>query len=220
MAFPITGTLAESYLRRRGLVGPSDPPALRFHPRCYYWRGDQPGGVPPETWPALIARVTDLGGRLTGVHRTWLDPATARKAPLDPPRKAMGKLLGHGVRIGTASDLLTAGEGLETMLSLRMALPDLPVVAALSANHLAALILPAALARLYVAVDADASGMLASARLADRAETHGIEAIRLTPRHGDFNADLRLLGLDELRAHLRAQLAPMDVERLLPMSGG
>ena len=30
--------------------------------------------LPTETWPAMIACVTDLDGTITGVHRTWLDP--------------------------------------------------------------------------------------------------------------------------------------------------
>ncbi|MBM3655336.1 MAG: DNA primase, partial [Alphaproteobacteria bacterium] len=63
---PISGTLAESYLRSRGLVLPRDISALRFHPRCFH---HTPSGR--ELWPALIAAVTDLGGAVTGVHRTW-----------------------------------------------------------------------------------------------------------------------------------------------------
>jgi DNA primase len=106
------------------------------------------------------------------------------------------------------------------MLSLRLALPDLPVVAALSANHLAALILPAHLRRLYIAVDNDEAGMCASNKLADRAETSAIEAIRLFPHGGDFNEDLCALGIEALRAHLRPQLAPEDVARLLPAFEG
>jgi hypothetical protein len=38
------------------------------------------------------------------------------------------------------SNVMAAGEGIETMLSVRSALPDLPMVAALSASHLAALL--------------------------------------------------------------------------------
>ena len=158
MGRPIAGTLAETYLRRRGITGLGDLSALRFHPRCYYWRDDHLPDEPPESWPALLARVTDVSGHVTGVHCTWLDPSGAGKAPLDPPRKAMGHLLGHGVRIGIARDVLAAGEGLETMLSLTTALPVLPVVAALSANHLAALVLPPGLVRLYIAIDADNAG--------------------------------------------------------------
>ena len=54
-----------------------------------------------QAWPALIAAVTDLAGTITGVQRTWLDPSEATKAPVATPRRAMGHLLGHGVRFGT-----------------------------------------------------------------------------------------------------------------------
>jgi len=137
------------------------------------------------------------------------------KAPVDTPRRAMGHLLGHGVRFGLATDVMAAGEGLETMLSLRSALPTLPVLAALSANHLAAILFPATLRRLYVARDRDSAGGLAVATLTERAQSAGIEALTLTPALGDFNEDLRQFGVDELRAVLRIQLAPDDVPRFL-----
>ena len=35
----------------------------------------------------------------------------------------MGHLLGHGVRFGVAHDVMAAGEGIETMLSLRSIMP-------------------------------------------------------------------------------------------------
>jgi hypothetical protein len=63
-----------------------------------------------------------------------------------------------------AGDVIAAGEGIETMLSLRSALPSLPIVAALSANHLAALLFPVKLRRLYVACDDDPTGHLAIAK--------------------------------------------------------
>jgi hypothetical protein len=214
MAESIESTLAARYLASRGLPSNAAGSALRFHPRCYYWRQGRSAGAKPETWPALLAKVTDREGRLTGLHRTWLDPETAWKAPVSPSRKAMGHLLGNGVRIGAALDVLAAGEGLETMLSLRMALPFLPVVAALSASHLAALLLPDCVARLYIAVDADPAGRHAATRLSVRAETFGIAPVFLHPRLGDFNDDLRAFGIDELRAHLRPQLAPVDAARL------
>jgi resolvase-like protein len=58
------------------------------------------------------------------------------------PRRALGHLLGNGVRFGAAADISAAGEGVETMLALKSVLPALPMIAALSANHLAALDLP------------------------------------------------------------------------------
>jgi hypothetical protein len=215
MGQPISGTLAERYLVGRGLSGIRNTGALRFHPRCYYWRAHRIEDDAPETWPALLAKVTDPDGHLTGLHRTWLDPENAGKAPVDPNRKAMGQLLGNGVRFGAPDDILAAGEGLETMLSLRMALPGLPAIAALSAGHLAALVLPQGTHRLYIAVDRDPAGMAAADAIAARAEDDRIEAIRLWPAGDDFNDDLRRNGLAEMRAYLRPQLAPADVARLL-----
>jgi Toprim domain len=169
----------------------------------------------------MIARVTDLDGRITGAHRTWLDPdgfnaVRLGKAPIDTPRRAMGDLLGNAARFGVANDVLAAGEGTETMLSLRCVLPTLPMAAALSANHLAALLLPLTLRRLYIARDVDLAGDAAVTSLAERAEAVGIETLTLSPRLGDFNEDLRTLGIDELRAALRIQLAPQDVIRFMP----
>jgi hypothetical protein len=71
MTEPLSGTLADSYLRQRGILRASLHPALRFHPSCYY-RDLITGGT--SSYPALIAAVTDQAGAITGVHRTWLDP--------------------------------------------------------------------------------------------------------------------------------------------------
>lgn len=212
MGRPIHGTLAEAYLRHRGITNLQKLPALRFHPRCFYRAND---GAPRETRPALLAAVTDLSGTITGVHRTWIASDGAGKAPIATPRRAMGGLLGNGVRFGTAHDVLAAGEGIETVLSLRCVLPRLPVVAALSANHLTALVLPSGLRRLYIARDNDRAGFRATETLTARAEANEIEAVTLTPVTGDFNADLRVLGHQGLIQSLRAQFAPEDVARFL-----
>src|SRR5882757_2499837 len=97
MSRPIVGTLAEAYLRGRAITALSGLNALRFHPHCYY-RADEHAET--QTWPALIAAVTDGTGRITGVHRTWLDPSGTSKAPIATPRRAMGHLLGNAVRFG------------------------------------------------------------------------------------------------------------------------
>ena len=127
----------------------------------------------------------------------------------------MGYLLGNGVRFGIAHEVMAAGEGIETVLSLRSAIPIMPVIAALSANHLAALLLPATLRRLYVARDRDPAGDAVMAALTDRAQASGIEPIGLLPTRGDFNEDLQQLGIDDLRAALRVQLLPEDVARFM-----
>jgi hypothetical protein len=224
MSRPVGGTLVETYLRNRGITVLREIGALRFHPNCYYRPDD---GLPIETRPAMIACVTELDGHITGAHRTWLNPEGfdsrhLGKAPVDSPRRAMGDLLGNAVRFGVAepapaeAGVLAAGEGIETMLSLRCALPTMPMAAALSANHLAALLLPLTLRRLYIARDADTAGDMALAALTERAEAVGVEALALSPRMDDFNEDLRAFGIDELQVALRVQLAPQDVVRFMP----
>ena len=215
MSKPITGTVVETYLQSRGITVLHATGALRFHPRCYY-RPDRHS--PTETWPAMIAAVTALDGTITGVHRTWLDPSGTGKALIDTPRRAMGQLLGHAVRFGSADNVIAAGEGIETMLSLRMVLPTMPMVAALSAVHLAAIVFPAALQRLYIARDDDSAGDGAVKTLIDRATGAGIEPITLSPCFGDFNEDLRTFGIDELSARLRVQIAAADVARFMQLS--
>lgn len=215
MTHPLIGSLAETYLRGRGIADLRGTANLRFHPNCY-WRPEGDGST--ETWPAMIAAVTDLNGKITGSHRTWLTRDGSGKAPVDPPRKAMGDLLGHAVRFGEAQDVMAAGEGIETILSLRQALPMMPMISALSAGHLAAILFPPHLRRLYIVRDNDPAGDVARDSLVDRAIEAGIEAITLSPMMGDFNDDLVARGLETLRAQIRVQIAPEDVSRFMALT--
>ena len=126
-----------------------------------------------------------------------------------------GHIWAHAVRFGGAQDVMAAGEGIETILSLRSVLPALPMIAALSASNLAAAVFPATLRRLYVAMDADPAGERAAAAIAARAVEAGIEAIVLRPVRNDFNDDLGACGVDALVANLRPQLGAEDVRRFM-----
>lgn len=155
----------------------------------------------------MIAVVTDLNGRITGAHRTYLAPLAWIRA-----QTARRRSTRRGGRWATSSDtpygsawpgqVMAAGEGIETMLSLRQVLPAMPVAAALSAAHLAALLFPDTLRRLYIARDDDPAGDGAMATLTERAHAVGIEAIVLSPSLEDFNEDLRILGQDSLSGSL------------------
>ena len=212
MSQPIGGTLAEAYFRSRGITALHGTASLCFHPWCYYRPDDH---ASRQMLPAIVAAVTDLTGRQTGAHRTWLAPNGAAKAGVEAPRRAMGDLLGHGVRFGVAGEVLVAGEGIETVLSPRQVLPHMPMIAALSAAHLAAVLFPPALRRLYVLRDRDPAGDNARDSLIARAASAGIEVLGLSPVRGDFNEDLREAGGDALRVALAGQLHPDDRARFL-----
>ena len=125
----------------------------------------------------------------------------------------MGNILGNAVRFGHADDVLIAGEGIETMLSLREVLPTMPMAAATSSAHLAAILFPPTLRRLYVARDRDAAGDAAFGILTDRAQAAGIELVSLMPELGDFNDDLREHGASVLRQRVRLRLHEHDQTR-------
>ncbi len=193
----IDGTHAEAYLRARA-IHRCRFPALRFHPSLFHRDG---GGM--RRLPALVAAVTGADGRVTGVHRTWLDPSRPAKAPVPRPRKALGRVHGLAVRFGMPdAGTLLVGEGIETVLSLVTAMPDTMAAAALSAGSLGAFAPPAGLARLVIARDNDAEGERAAARLARRCARDGVAVHILVPQGADFNDDLLALGPSALAARL------------------
>lgn len=202
---PLAGTLAEVYLSARGLTPPY-PVDLRFHPsleyRCY-----QTGEVTDP--PALLAAVRDVSGDLRGIQRTWLAPEGC-KARLDDPRRSLGHLHGNGVWLRKddrdyPSGILLVGEGAETVLSLRDTIPAGALVAALSASHLAGVILPPHVRHLLIARDNDPAGIKGARRLAARAAELGISVAILRPVLKDFNADLRQLGREVLISTIQRQ---------------
>lgn len=210
---PIIGTPAAAYLNARSIRHLAGVPALRFHPRCYYRPNDDDMPGTPGAYPALIAAVTDNDGNQTGTHRTWLDPASPAKANIASPRRAMGNILGHAIRFGRAQDVMAAGEGIETMLSLREVLPNFPLAAATSCSHLAAILFSPTLRRLYVVRDRDAAGDAAYGILTERAHVAGIELLPLLPALGDLNDDLRQHGASALGGRVVEQLHEADRAR-------
>jgi len=213
---PIVGTPVANYLRSRGINPAVAGDALRFHSACYYRTSD---AHQRRALPAMLAAVTDNDGRITGLMRTYLSADGSQKAPIDSPRRAMGMLAGNGVRFGPHAEVMAAGEGVETMLSLRISMPTMSMIAALSAAHLAALVPPLQLRRLYIAADGDAAGRNTAARLAERLNALAIETIQLTPQRKDFNDDLIADGADMLAAQLADQLTADDRQRFLSARG-
>ena len=178
--------------------------------------------APTETWPAMIAAVTDLDGQH---HRRASHLARSGhgrdKAPIDTPRRAMGHLLGHAVRFGAADDVMAAGEGIETMLSLRCVMPD----------HADGRSTFGRSPRSHPASGHAASPLHRPRRRSGRRwcggrtvrhgrSRPGSRRSRCRRSCGDFNEDLRSFGIDALRAALRVAARPgrrrplLEFERL------
>jgi hypothetical protein len=179
-AKPIAGTVAETYLRGRGISCPL-PPTLRFHGACWH-------GPTARRYPALVALVQGSG--LPAVHRTYLRPDGLGKADIDPAKAMLGATAGGAVRLADGPSRLVVAEGIESGLSLLCGLLDGPATlwAALSTSGLRGLRLPAQSGRLTIACDGDGPGRDAAHNLADRAHGLGWQVSILDPGTGrDFN---------------------------------
>jgi hypothetical protein len=179
-AQPIAGTLAETYLRGRGITC-ALLPTLRFHGACWH-------GPTARRWPAMVALVEGAG--LPAVHRTWLRPDGSGKADIEPAKAMLGATAGGAVRLSDGPSRLVVGEGLESALSLLCGLLDGPatVWAALSTSGLRGLRLPPRPSRLTIACDGDGPGRAAAHALAERARGLGWQVGILDPGTGaDFN---------------------------------
>ncbi|MGD9540395.1 DUF7146 domain-containing protein [Methylocystis sp.] len=206
---PIIGTKAEAYLRARKISADLNDAPLRYLPALIY---RERRNSPPRKLPALVAAVTDHKGEIRGVHRTFLDPEKNDKANVVSPRRSLGAILGNGVRFSAIDQFAIIGEGIETVLSLKSVAPHLPMVAALSAAHLAAWEIPAGVRRLIIAVDNDRAGRNGARKLSERAEAEGVRVGMIVSQGKDFNDELRHTGLECLRFRLAKSLPMSEFE--------
>lgn len=178
---PIAGTVAEAYLRGRGITC-ALPDTLRFHSNCWH-------GPSESRLPAMVALVE--GCQCFAVHRTYLRPDGSGKAGLAGGDKLMlGATAGGAVKLSDGFSRLVVTEGIESALSLLCGLLAEPatVWAALSTSGMRSLRLPEKPSRLLIAGDGDQPGREASLALATRAHTLGWRVAMLDPGNGaDFN---------------------------------
>ncbi len=176
---PIKNTLAETYLRMRGIT--CDLPAdLRFHDKCLYPSGG--------TLPALVALVKGAGS--FAIHRTFLKD-NGCKTDQKPAKAMLGSVTGGGVHLSQANPKhLVICEGIETGLALLSGLLSEPVDlwASLSTSGMMRVNLPPTKGRLTIAMDGDDAGRKAGFTLAARAYNHGFEVFMMqAPKGTDFN---------------------------------
>lgn len=148
----IAGTPAEAYLIGRQLGPGPFPNVLRF--RGDVWFQDDDGSKRPE--PAMLAAVYLADGSQIGTHRTYLqrDPAKGWiKLQVPNPKKVMGSMWGGFIPIhkgasgksmaqAPADEPFYITEGIEDALVVRMMLPRVRVVSAISLANIGAIGFP------------------------------------------------------------------------------
>lgn len=196
----------QAYCVGRGLTRLNPLPDVRYHPKLLYLDGRN-----RTYWPGMLARIMDPAGRLVGLHRTYLDAATGRKAPVKAPKKVLRaraeKLTGSAIRLYAPSAILGLTEGIETAVAVQKA-TGMPVWATTSATLLTSVVLPPGVRRVVIWADRDVAGRDAAQAAAERfrAEGRAVE-IRFPKlaRKSDWNDVLRIQGVDGFpECHRRA----------------
>lgn len=184
------GTLAQSYLEARGIIGArldKTRNTLRFHPDVLH----SPSGL---RLPAMVAQIRGSKGEPLGIHRTFLHSDGTRKAEVTPAKMMLGPSSGGAVRFGPDGRIIALAEGIETALSISRA-SRMTVWAPLSTSGLKGLILPPAPIAEVVIIAAghDDAGLEAAAVTAARLEAAGraVSIIHPVAFGADFNDVLR-----------------------------
>lgn len=177
----LKGTPAEAYLLGRGIdlarLG-RQPKALRYHSQCHNTESG-------KAWPALLAAITDGQGRHISTHRIWLEVQADRtvvKAPLEDPKKTLGRYLGGTIRLwqgrggvplsqAEAGETVALTEGIEDGLTVALARPDLRVMATVALSNMANVKLPESCMTVLICADNDRPRS-AAAKALERVQEH------------------------------------------------
>ncbi len=177
----LRGTPAAHYLAGRGIdlaeLG-RQPGSLRFHPALH-------NAESGRAWPALVAAISDAAGEHAATHRTWLAEGEGGrwiKAPLRDAKMTLGSYAGGCIRLwrgasgkplGQAApgEAVAIAEGIETALSVAVAVPERRVLCAVSLANMGRVILPATIREVILCADNDGDNP-AAARALQRAVEH------------------------------------------------
>ena len=176
------GTLAEIYLRSRGLDLTDDVAGavLRFHPACP-WRDEERQQT--IRVPAMVAAMRAINGdAITGVQRTRL---SSEGCKLD--RRMLGIAAGSAVKLDDDAEVtmgLAVGEGSESVLAARQ-LGFRPAWALGSAGAIAAFPVLAGVECLTLLAENDLTNARAVDTCAQRWHAAGREVIVVEPKGGN-----------------------------------
>lgn len=186
-AGPVCGSVAEAYLRWRG-IAPPFPQDLRFRGLPYPDHG---------RLPCLVCAVRDVSGEVVGIQRIWLADDGQGKANVEKPKLSLGSIKGGAIRLGNLDDTgcVTVCEGPEDGLSLALMLGG-PVWVAAGSSFLPAMQFPPGINSILIGADNDTAGREAAEKAARTFATRGLKVRILRPLQGfkDFNDELRSAG--------------------------
>ena len=190
---PVNGTLAEIYLRSRGIKSFSNDYLcevgnnLRFHPSMPYKEDDD---SPWQHFPTLLAIVRDKNGKPLTLHRTFLREDGKGKASISrpkmilaPPRDPRGGfiVLDKPVALPEGGYFIGLSEGIENGLSVREG-AGTPMWVGISDRLLAMTNLPSSVRACGIYSDVEESGAGQRAVEEFKSKNPTLDVINVVPR--------------------------------------
>lgn len=192
-AVSVVGTLAEVYLRERG-IRMRLPNTVRFSRLDY--RDQETGNVIARDVPAVVCALQDGDGAIVGVQRIYLSANGKAKLDVPKPKLSLGIIVGSAFRpaghdIGAATTAIVC-EGPEDGLTLAQELV-LPVLVACGTSLMPRISLPVTIDAVVVAGDNNTPGRAAVTATEEAFGLKGIDTRSIFPAVGykDWNDQLR-----------------------------
>lgn len=195
----IVDTPVDAYLMGRGIdirKLSRVPGALRFH-------GDLWNNDVKMRFPAMVAAIHGADGEHLATHRTWLERFGGgwNKARLPRNKMVLADFPGGSIRLARgasnaplkdapAGDPVVIAEGIESALSIAIAVPEVRVLCAVSQGNMASVWLPDQIGPVILAIDNDTkpAAKAAAQRIVDRYLERGCNVrVARSPVGNDFN---------------------------------
>lgn len=176
------------YLFGRGLS--VVPEMLRYHPGMKYYHDGKMQG----SYPVMLAPVSDDGGQMLSLHRTYLGDVPVRKKMMSPIKNINGAT----IKLFEAGPVMGIAEGIETAIAAHQMF-NVPVWSTINANGMEAFEPPEGTETLMIFADNDMSytGQKVAYTLANRlAVKRKMDCHVYVPDHVDHD------WLDEMNARV------------------
>lgn len=228
----IFDTPVEDYLKNRKIdlrpLGRA-PRALRFHPALYH------AGVRARL-PAMVAAI-NLNGQHVATHRTWLERTGGGwiKARIADNKMVLGAFAGGSIHLWRGAsekplkdappgERVFIAEGIESALSVAVALPELRVLAAVSQGNLGGIILPPQTGAVILGIDNDEKQAARAAfeRVINRWFDRGLGknlGFARSPAGNDFNDALQAGNMEKAMESIRLAVLGYDVPFYIQTKG-
>lgn len=192
-AVSVAGTLAETYLRERG-IRMRLPNTVRFTRLDYI--DQETGEVIASDVPVLVCALQDAAGEIVGVQRIYLSADGKAKLDVPKPKMSLGIIVGSAFRaagndIGNETSVVIC-EGPEDGLTLAQELA-LPIMVACGTSLMPRIALPETIVSAIVAGDNNAPGRAAVTATEQALNAKGIPTRAIFPEAAfkDWNDQLR-----------------------------